>query len=443
MKNKIFITILLTVLSFVTIFSQSINKSKLDSLLNVLDEKNKSMGSLTISKNGIVLYSRAIGYSFISDNEKIAATEKTKYRIGSITKMFTATMIFQLIEEGKLTPTTPLDKFFPKLPNADKITISNLLNHRSGIHEFTDDPDYETWMALSKTQDEILALISKHNVDFQPNEKAAYSNSNYVILGYILEKVSKKSYSKNLIERITSKIGLSNTYVGSKINKNNNESYSYRFDGNRVQANETDTSIPGGAGCIVSTPTDLTQFIEALFSLKLVSENSLTQMKTITDRYGMGMREIPFYTKKAYGHNGRIDGFVSNLAYFPEDSLAISFCSNGEIYPVNEILIVVLSIYFNQEYSIPTFNTLSLKTEDLDKYLGVYSSLQMPVKITITKDNVTLFAQATGQGAFPLEATEKDKFRFDEDGVKVEFNNDKNEFTITQRGTSFLFTKEK
>jgi len=102
MKNKIFITILLTVLSFVTIFSQSINKSKLDSLLNVLDEKNKSMGSLTISKNGIVLYSRAIGYSFISDNEKIAATEKTKYRIGSITKMFTATMIFQLIEEGKL-----------------------------------------------------------------------------------------------------------------------------------------------------------------------------------------------------------------------------------------------------------------------------------------------------------------------------------------------------
>jgi len=79
----------------------------------------------------------------------------------------------------------------------------------------------------------------------------------------------------------------------------------------------------------------------------------------------------------------------------------------------------------------------------LDKYLGVYSSLQMPLKITITKDNTTLFAQATGQGAFPLDAIEKDKFRFDEDGVKVEFNNDKNEFTITQRGTSFLFTKEK
>jgi CubicO group peptidase (beta-lactamase class C family) len=443
MKSKIFITILLTGLSFGTVFSQSINSSKLDSLLNILAEKNKAMGSLTISQKGTVLYSRAIGYSVISGMEKISATEKTKYRIGSITKMFTATMIFQLIEEGKLNLTTTLDNYFPELPNANKITIGNLLNHRSGIHEFTDDPDYETWMALPKTQDEILALIFKHNVDFQPNEKAAYSNSNYVILGYILEKVSKKSYLKNLNERITSKIDLSNTYVGSKINKNNNESFSYRFDGNWEQANETDISIPGGAGCIVSTPTDLIRFIEALFSFKIVSKNSLTHMKTITDSYGMGMRQIPFYTKKAYGHNGRIDGFVSNLAYFPDDSLAISFCSNGEIFPVNEILIGVLSIYFNQEYSIPTFKTISLKTEDLDKYLGDYSSLQMPLKITITKDNTTLFAQATGQGAFPLEATEKDKFRFDEDGVKVEFNNDKKEFTITQRGTSFLFTKDK
>ncbi|HCY75439.1 MAG TPA: peptidase [Ignavibacteriales bacterium] len=443
MKSKIFLTLLITVLSFASIFSQSINKAKLDSLLNILDEKNKSMGSLTISKNGDVLYSRAIGYSYIYDNEKTIATEKTKYRIGSITKMFTATMIFQLIEEGKLNLSTTLDKFFPKVPNADKITISNLLNHRSGIHEFTDDPDYETWMAQPKTQDEILALISKHDVDFQPNEKAAYSNSNFVILGYIIEMVSKKSYSNNLKERVTTKIGLENTYVGSRINKDNYEGFSYRFEGKWVQAKETDMSIPSGAGCIVSTPTDLTKFIEALFSLKLVSENSLKQMKTIIDRYGMGMREIPFYNKRAYGHNGRIDGFTSNLAYIPEDSLAISFCSNGEIFPVNEIMIGALSIYFNQEYTIPTFKAIALKTEDLDKYLGVYSSLQMPLKISITKDNTTLFAQATGQDAFPLEAIEKDKFRFDEAGVKVEFNTDKNEFIITQRGTSFLFTKDK
>ena len=166
-------------------------------------------------------------------------------------------------------------------------------------------------------------------------------------------------------------------------------------------------------------------------------------MKTITDGYGMGMFQIPFYTKKAYGHNGGIDGFASNLAYFPEDSLAVAYCTNGQVYPLNDILIGVLSICFNKEYSIPTFNTISLKTTDLDKYLGVYSSTQIQLKITITKDNSTLVAQATGQSSFPLEATEKDKFKFDQAGVKMEFNTDKNELTLKQGGGIFLFTKDK
>jgi D-alanyl-D-alanine carboxypeptidase len=202
-------------------------------------------------------------------------------------------------------------------------------------------------------------------------------------------------------------------------------------------------SIPGGAGSLVSTATDLTTFIEALFSLQLISKSSLTQMKTITDGYGMGMFQIPFYTKRAYGHNGGIDGFASNLAYFPEDSLAVAYCSNGQVYPFNDILIGVLSIYFNKEYSIPTFNTISFKTEDLDKYLGVYSSKQIPLKITLTKDNTILIAQATGQSSFPLEAIEKDKFKFDRAGVKMEFNTDKNELTMKQGGRNFLFTKDK
>jgi len=443
MKTKIFTTILLTGLTFGTVFSQDINRPKLDSLFNILAEKNKAMGSLTISKNGTVLYSKAIGYSFISDDEKKLSTNITKYRIGSISKMFTATMIFQLIEEGKTSLTTTLDTYFPNLPSAKKITISNLLNHRSGLHNFTDDPNYTTWMMHSKTQDEMLTLISKNKVDFQPNEKASYSNSNYVVLGFIIEKISKQPYSKNLNERITSKIGLLNTYFGSKTNTNNNESFSYQFINNWTQEPETDMTIPGGAGSIVSTPTDLTKFIEALFSIKLISQSSLNQMKTITDGYGNGMFQIPFYKKKAYGHNGGIDGFLSNLAYFPEDSLAIAYCTNGQVYPMNDILLGVLSICFNKDYSIPTFNTISLKTEDLDKYLGVYSSKQIPIKITITKDNTALIAQATGQSSFPLEATEKDKFKFDQAGVKIEFNIDKNELTLKQGGGNFAFTKDK
>jgi D-alanyl-D-alanine carboxypeptidase len=445
MKTKILTTTLLIGLSFGTIFSQSFNKPRLDSLMNVLAEKNKAMGSLTLSKNGAVVYSRAIGYSFISGNEKLPATHQTKYRIGSISKIFTATMIFQLIEDGKLTLTMTVDKYFPQLPNANKITISNLLNHRSGLHNFTEDPEYLNWMTQSKTQDDMLGIISKSPVDFQPNEKFSYSNSNYVVLGYIIEKASKQSYSKYLSNRITSKIGLSNTYVGTKTDTKKNESFSYRFLNGWEQAPETDMSIPCGAGAIVSTPADLTKFMESLFSLKLVSNSSLMQMKTMTDGYGMGMFQIPFHEKSAYGHNGGIDGFLSTLAYFPEDSLAVAYCTNGEVYPMNDILIGVLSIYFDKPYSIPTFtpSSISLRTEDLDKYLGVYSSTQIPLKITITKNNTTLISQATGQSSFPLEATEKDKFEFDPAGIKVEFNPDKNEMTLKQGGETVLFTKEK
>jgi CubicO group peptidase (beta-lactamase class C family) len=443
MKSKIFTTILLIGLSIGKVFPQSINKPKLDSLFNILAEKNKAMGSLTISKNGTVLYNKAIGYSFISDNEKKTSTNITKYRIGSISKMFTATMIFQLIEEGKIKLTTTLDTYFPNIPNANKITISNLLNHRSGIHNLTDNPDYTTWMTQPKTHDEILSIISKSKVDFQPNEKASYSNSNYIILGYIIEKISKQPYSKNLNERITSKIGLSNTYCGGSTNINANESFSYQFATYWKQLPETDMSIPGGAGSIVSTPTDLTKFIEALFSLRLISYNSLIQMKTMTDSYGMGMFQMPFYTKRAYGHNGGIDGFASNLAYFPEDSIAVAYCTNGQVYPLNDILIGILSVCFNKDYSIPTFNVIFLKSADLNKYLGVYSSTQIPLKITITKDSIVLIAQATGQSSFPLEATEKDKFKFDQAGIKMEFNTEKNEMTLKQGGGNYLFTKEK
>jgi hypothetical protein len=163
-------------------------------------------------------------------------------------------------------------------------------------------------------------------------------------------------------------------------------------------------------------------------------------MKTMTDGYGMGMFQFPFYTKLAYGHNGGIDGFASTLEYFPEDNLAVAYCTNGQVYPMNNILIGVLSIYFNKPYSIPTF---SLKTEDLDKYLGIYSSTQIPLKITITKKGATLFAQATGQAPFPIDPTEKDKFKFDPAGIIMEFNPDKSEMTLKQGPENVSFTKEK
>jgi D-alanyl-D-alanine carboxypeptidase len=443
MKLRLFTTFLLVGLIITTAFSQNINKPKLDSLFNLLAEKNKAMGSVAVLKNGTLLYSKAIGYSFISQNDKKAATIATKYRIGSITKIFTASVIFQLIEEGKIKLNTTLDTYFPDIPNASKITISNLLNHRSGIHNFTSDPEYMTYMTQPKTENEMVKIISKNKVDFEPDVKASYSNSNFVLLGYIIEKITKESYSKNLEKRICSKIGLKDTYIGKKTDLAKNESYSFKFATEWQQQPETDMSIPGGAGAIVSTPIDLTRFIQALFSLKLVNQSSLNQMKTMTDGIGMGMFQFPFNEKKAYGHNGGIDGFGSNVAYFPEDSLAVSYCTNGMVYPLNDILTGILSICFNKNFPIPTFKTITLKTEDLDKYLGVYSSTQIPIKLTITKNTNVLVAQGEGQPSFYLEPTEKDKFKFDPAGVKMEFNPTKNEMTLKQGGGNYLFTKEK
>lgn len=442
MKKTLLTTLLLIGFTLTTAHSEPFNKAKLDSLFDVLAAKNKAMGSIAISKNGNILYSRAIGYKQISDKEKQPSNTATKYRIGSITKMFTATMIFQLIDEEKIKLTTPIATYFPKLPNAGKITIGNLLNHRSGLHNFTNDEDYMTWMTSPKTHDEMVDIISKKPVDFEPNEKASYSNSNYVLLGYVIENITKQTYSKALQERITSKIGLSDTYVGGKINLTHNECFSYAILGDWELQPETDMSIPGGAGAIISTPTDLTKFIEALFTKKLMSEKSFSQMKTITDSYGMGIFSIPFNTRKAYGHNGGIDGFASILGYFPEDSVAISYISNGQAYPMNDILIGALSIYFDMDYSIPTFTVIAVKSEELDKYVGVYSSPQFPLKITIAKDGGKLTGQATGQPSFPLEATEKDKFEFQQAGIVIEFNTAKSELTLKQGGRNFVLKKE-
>ena len=165
-------------------------------------------------------------------------------------------------------------------------------------------------------------------------------------------------------------------------------------------------------------------------------------MKTMTDSYGMGMFQMPFYERKGYGHNGAIDGFGSAVGYFPEDSLAIAYCTNGQVYGMNDILIGVLSIYFNKAYSLPTFTRIEVKSEDLDQYIGLYSSSDLPIKITISKNGSTLQAQATGQSSFPLEANAPGIFSFQPAGIVMEFNPGKNEMTLKQGGGSYVFRKE-
>src|SRR5262245_34895940 len=445
MKMKILFATLLTLALSTIGYAQTPDKAKLDQFFDRLSEKNKAMGSLTIAKDGNVLYTRTIGYSQISGTEKKPLTAATRYRIGSITKMFTAAMILQLVEERELKLTDTLDKFFPQVPNAQKITIAQILAHRSGIHDSILDRNLRPASYTNAiTKDEFLTLIVKGTPDFEPDAKHSYSNSGYFLLGLILEKLTGKPYGEALKERITSKIGLKDTYTATgNIDVTNNEALTYiNFGHDWKQGPETHPSILFGGGSIVSTPNDLAKFIRALFDLKLISQESLNQMKTIRDGDGLGMEPFTFAGKTFYGHTGGGDNYGAWLAYEPEENLAVAYTTNAKVYPVVNIVRGVIDIYYNKPFEIPAFETIAVSPEVLDKYVGVYSSPEAPVKFTITRDGATLFFQPPGQSAVPLEATAQDKFQI-EGAVVIEFDAAKNQMIVKRRGGERVFTKEK
>lgn len=424
---------------FTAVSAQTPDKAKLDQFFDRLAEKNKAMGSLTVAKDGSLLYTRAIGYSQINGSERKPATTATRYRVGSITKMFTAAMIFQFVEEGKLKLTDTLDKFFPQIPNAGKITIAHILTHRSGIHDFIREPDFRSWSLSARTTDETLAFIARGTPDFEPGEKRSYSNAGYVLLGYVIEKLAGKPYRDALKERITGKLGLTDTYRGTgKTDVSKKESFSYKYAGDWKQQDEIDLSVPGGAGAIVSTSSDLAKFIHALFDGKLISQESLNQMKN-----GMGMSEQKLGGKTVYGHSGGMDGFSSTVLYLPEEKLAVAYTANAKVYSVGSIFSGIFDIYYNKPFEIPTFESIAVSPEILEKYVGVYSSPGSPLKVTITRDAKTLHAQTTGQSAFPLEATAADKFKSERAGIVLEFDAAKNQMILKQGGRETVFTREK
>jgi D-alanyl-D-alanine carboxypeptidase len=404
----------LTVVSF-QLPAQTINSKRLDSLFDILSKKNLAMGSIAISQNDKIVYHKAIGNAMMNDYDNTLASEKTEYRIGSITKMFTAVMVFELIEEHKLSLNDTLAKFFPALPNAHRITIELMLRHRSGLANFTNNNNtnhFDDWKDTPKTHEELMAMISTQKPDFEPNTKADYNNSNYLLLGYIIEKITKKPYRELLNERIVKKIDLKNTYYGTNGSTYiGNECASYKYFDYKWVKDKKPVYLDdfGGAGAIISTPPDLLKFINSLFANKLVSKQTLDQMKTMVDGYGMGM--FPYGSKKhpGFGHNGKTEGFASSISYYPADKLAIAYCTNGEVYSKNYILDGVRAICFNEPYSIPTFEALKLNDQQLDQHTGTYSSGSDGITVVCTKNEGNLWLETRGQ-KLKLDAFGDDKF---------------------------------
>ncbi len=420
-------------------FAQDRKFSTLDSLFNLLEINDRFMGTLSISENSKIIYSKSIGKDDVASGK--LSNNLTKYRIGSISKMFTACLIFQAIEENKISLKQNINRFFPKIANSKEITIGNLLNHHSGIHNYTNDTSYLNYYTTSKSKKEMLEIIQAGGSDFETNSKAEYSNSNYILLSFILEKIYKKSYEELLDIKIIQPLGLKNTYFGKKLELAKNECASYRFSGKWELEKETNSSVSLGAGGIVSTTEDLLFFISNLFAGKIINAASLEQMTKLEDGYGMGIFSVPFYDKKGFGHTGGIDGFSSFLYIFPEEKISIALTSNGSRFNNNDIAIAALSDCFDKPFTLPSFYAVELTSADLDKYLGTYSNSEMPIKIVITKDSLSLKAQASGQQSFSLDATGKDTFEFSAAGVKIEFIPEKKLLILMQGGGKFTFTK--
>ncbi|TWR25821.1 beta-lactamase family protein [Mucilaginibacter pallidiroseus] len=423
--------------------AQTINKARLDSLMDILSSNNKTMGSLAVSQNGKIIYQRAVGYAAVDSLGNPAINTKTKFRIGSISKTFTSVIIMQLVEEGKLTLDTKLSKFYPQMPNADKITMTMLLNHHSGLFNLTNTPEFESYMLTPQTHEQLVSKMAALKPDFEPGTKYKYSNTNFILLAYIAEKVSGKAYPELVKQRVVNKIGLKDTYYGGKINVGANEALPYSYNGKKWVLNpQSDMSIPSGAGAMVSTPADLDKFIEALFAGKLVSKASLDKMLPATDNYGLGIHKIINGDKVGYGHGGAIDSYRSILSYYPQDKLAIAYTESGGTYAPETVEQSVFQVYFNKPFKLP--NYAKVAATGLEKYTGIYASPALPIKITISKDNGALVAQATGQSAFPLDATATaDTFAFEPAGIEMVFRPEKGEFTLKQGGGQFVFTKEK
>ncbi|QTE37449.1 serine hydrolase domain-containing protein [Mucilaginibacter gossypii] len=380
--------LLVSVLLIPFLSNAQIDRTRLDSLFQYLTANDLAIGNVTISQNGQLIYQHSFG------KDQNPATE---YRIGSITKLFTAVLTYRLIDEHQLALTDSLSRFFPDLPNASHITVAELLGHRSGLASFTNNTDFDTWKDKPHTQAELLAMIKKQKPDFEPDAKADYNNSNYLLLGYIVEKIYGKPYKTVVTEKIIRPLKLKQTYYGEKAGPAKGEAISYKyFDSAWKPDRAVYLDNFGGAGALISTPQDLCKFISALFKGKLISAGSLNLMKTMRDGYGKGMFPYGSAAHPGFGHNGKTEGFGSSVQYYPASDLAIAYCTNGEVFPKARILDHIFKACFHIADTLETFKPIKADSAHLADFTGKYSA-PSGIEITNRFANGTLVSSVKGK----------------------------------------------
>jgi CubicO group peptidase (beta-lactamase class C family) len=414
------------------------NQRMMQVVQNYVDNKS-FMGDVLIAEGDRIVLKAAYGYADM--DWSIPNTIDTKFRIGSLTKQFTAASILLLQERGRLSVNEPIKTYLPDVPDAwSKVTVDNLLTHTSGIPNFTGAPGFNAYERQSHNPEESVALVRGKPLDFEPGTKFYYSNTNYVLLGEIIEHVSGMPYASFLRQNIFIPLGMTKTGVDvdSAILPERAQGYDSTPDGFR-RAEPISMTVPFSAGFLYSTVEDLVKWERALFADKVITAASLHSMTTARlGEYGMGLFIRTADGHQLITHDGTIEGFESSLNYYPERQLTIVVLGNVRTDAPQRAAVQLGKVAFGEKVVLNSDRrVVEVEPSILAGYVGHYSA--PPFSTTLSVESGHLIATAPNGRKYVLYAQSPSFFFIKEIDVQFEFVRDPGNgkitgFTMTQDG---------
>lgn len=439
--------LLIIFLAYSGLLTAQTKEAKLQQLFEAYNEAGNFNGSVLVAQGGKVLLDK--GYGFKNVKDSIANDPATIFQLGSLAKQFTAAAILKLQEQKKLNVQDKLNKYFPDYPKGDSITLEHLLTHTSGIFNYTNDPAFMQSEAVKPIiQDRMISLFKNKPLDFSPGSKWSYSNSGYMLLGYIIEKVAKKPYEQYVREIILGPLGMNSSGFDFANRKDPRKATGYHLitKSNAIEAGVVDSSVSYAAGSIYSTTGDLYKWHKGLLEGKVIQQASVEKAFTpYKDKYGYGWIIDQLNGKKVVMHGGGIFGFNTFLSRVPEDDIFIVLLNNVSNGKLSQITRDAYAILYDQPYQLPQVRKeISLAPEVLAKYVGVYE-LAPQFSITVTVEGNSIFTQATGQSKVQIYPQSEDLFFLKVVDAQLEFKKDETgkviSMTLHQGGRSTVGKK--
>jgi CubicO group peptidase (beta-lactamase class C family) len=373
--------------------------ARLDAVANSYTPKDAFMGAVLVASGNDLLLNR--GYGEADLEWGIPNAPDVKFRLGSLTKQFTAALVLMLQEDGKLKLSDPVSKYIPDAPKSwAVITLEELLGHVSGIPNFTDDDRFPVWGMSPHTLSERLAFIEAKPLGFDPGSKFEYSNSNYEVLGAVIEKVSGRSYAEMLQQRIFQPLGMNNSGLDTDelVLSKRAQGYQPGAKGPE-QARSESMTVPWAAGSIYSTTGDLLRWEQGLFGGKLISPASLKLMTTPgKGDYGLGLRISKRDGRIVIDHGGGIEGFNTYLGYEPEKRITVVVLSNVNGIVPEFMGLQLLDVASGKIVILPTeHKPMPIQLDELGRFEGEFR-LPSGTSIVMAKGDKGL-AMTRGSGS--------------------------------------------